>query len=540
MAGLVLISLALHLFYGVRSRVVWGDEPFYLWLGRNWLTGQGYQFLGFNDVHHPPLYPLLSGLFYLITGDLEQASTILYVLFGPLLVLPVVGIGRRIYGRASGLLAGLLIALWPAFNAAVPWWGTMTEPVFYFFIALGLWAAVTAAGFAVRQAKDRESASPARLPFWGLAGLAFGLAYLTRPEGIWYMVTVGAALLLAAWLRRLPWANWLAGGLAFALGFMLCFAPYAIYIHSQTGSWMVSEKVGITFQDSLALAHGDMAEHDRILWQLDSTGRQVFFFSEESFHLSVLDEIRADPRAYIGVLYLNVRSLLRMFFALEGFPPGLLPLLGLGLFGSVWSLRRLRGELILLGALLPPLSFVFFFILERYVSPLLLPMLLWAGVGLERLCVWTAEMAGELRPGLGRFWRKLAWLSPVLVTAALLLFVHPSTLAATTRTQAVRWEHRAAGQWLAIHAPAGAVVMARYPAVALHADRHWIPSPNSDYEAALFYAAANQADYWVVDANESKWRPQLAFLAEGASRPELELVYRVPTDGQPVLVYRLR
>lgn len=542
-AGLVLVPLALHLWYGRGPRVVWGDEPFYLWLGRNWLTGHGYQFLGFNDVHHPPLYPLLSGSLYLLTGDLEWASTLLYVFFGTLLVLPMIGIGRRLYGLRAGLLTGLLVALWPALNAAIPWWGTMTEPPFLFFLALGLWAALVALGF---EPLDQEKAAGlmaarrGRYWAWGLSGLSFGLAYLTRPEGIWYLPAVGAALLVSAWLGRLPWQRWLVGGLVYVAGFLLCFLPYAVYTHSQTGQWMVSEKVGITFQDSLALARNDMAEHDRILWQLDSSGEQVFFFSQESFHLSMLDQIRANARRYAGIVYLNVRSLLRMFFTLQGFIPALLPLLGLGLFAAAWDLRRLRGELVLLAALLPPLTFVFFFIFERYVSPLLLPMLVWSGLGLGRLADWLVETVANLWPRLGRRWRRLAWWLPLLTTAGLLLLLHPMTLAAATHTQAVRREHRTAGLWLAYNTPADAVVMARYPAIAFHADRRWVPSPNSDYQAALHYAAVHGVDYWVIDANENQWRPQLAFLTEEEPPPELELVYRVPTRGRPVLIYRLR
>jgi len=62
------------------DRIVWGDEPFYLWLGRNWLTGQGYTFTGYHDVHHSPLFPLLSGILYLVTGNLQVASNIIYVI----------------------------------------------------------------------------------------------------------------------------------------------------------------------------------------------------------------------------------------------------------------------------------------------------------------------------------------------------------------------------------------------------------------------------------------------------------------------------
>lgn len=537
-AALVLVSLALHLWYVRGPRVVWGDEPFYLWLGRNWLTGQGYQFLGFTDVHHPPLVPLLAGLLYRLFGDLEQASNALYVVFGALLVLPMAALGRRLYGPTAGLLTGLLVALWPAFNAAVPWWGTMTEPPFFFFVATGLWAATVAAGLGHPSQQDRrEGGSPWA---WGLAGLAFGLAYLTRPEGIWYAPAVGGALLLVAWFARFSWRRWLAGAALFGLGFLLCFFPYALHTRIHTGSWMVSEKVGITFQDSLALARNDLAEHDRVLWQLDSTGEQVYFFSEESFHLSMLDAIRAAPRRYAGLVYLNVRTLLGRFFAVQDFPPVLLPVLGLGLFATAWDRRRLRGETILLAALLPPLTFLLFFIFERYVAPLLLPLLLWAGLGLERLSQWLSATLATLLPRLGLRWQRLAWYVPVVVVVGILLVTHSEVSRQVARTQAARPEHRAAGEWLAANAPADAVVMARYPAIALHADRRWIPSPNSDLAAALHYAQANGADYWVVDANENTWRPQLTSLADGQAPPDLELVYRVPTEGKAVLIYRVR
>ncbi len=544
-AALVFISLAIHLFYAHHPRIVWGDEPFYLWLGRNWLTGHGYQFLGFVDVHHPPLYPLMSGLLYLVTHNLETASDILYVFFGSLLVLPIYGIGRRLYGPLAGILAGLLVALWPAFNVAVLWWGTMTEPPFYFFVAAGLWAAFVAAGFGSHRDNDQASDLSGMLRLrrtwgWALAGFAFGLAYLTRPEGIWYLLAIGLAHTIISWIRHAPWKQWLAGLVLLVLGFMVCFLPYLVHTRIYTGSWMVSEKVGITFEDSLALARGDIGEHDRILWHLDSTGKRVFFFSEESFHLSMWQQIKANPRLYAKVLYLNVHSLFGRLFNNEGFPKLFLPLLVLGLFGLPWSRRRLQGELLLIAATLPPLTFLLFFIFTRYISPLLIPMLLWAGLGLVHVSDWLEETLLAAIPRMGYWWRKGARLLPVLVVAAMLLLLHPRVWASVTATQAVRPEHKTAGEWLASHTPKDAVVMSRYPAIAFYAHRRWVPSPNSDYESALRYAAANGVDYWVVDGNEKNWRPQLAFLAEGNPPPELELVYSVPTTGRPVYVYRLK
>ena len=463
-------------------------------------------------------------------------SNLLYLIFGPLLVLPMYLIGRQLYGPRVGLVTAALAAFWPAFNVAVPWWGTMTEPPFYFFVAVGLWA-----GLRVANPKDSDTSKtrPSELRAWGLAGLAFGLAYLTRPEGIWYVPMVGGAMLLAAVLQRLPWHRWLLGGLTFALGFSLCFVPYAIHTRINTGGWMVSEKVGITFQDSLALARNDMAEHDRILWQLDSTGEQVFFFSPESFHLSMWDSIQANPRRYAGVIYLNVQSLLRQFFTVQDFLPAFLPLLGLGLFGATWNRRRARGELLMVAAALPPLSFLLFFIFPRYLSPLLLPMLPWTALGLIHLGEWCRNTVVTLNPRTGRRTASAAVWLPISLAIAILLGTHPWTLAAVYNPPAARLEHRSAGEWLAANAPAEAIVMARYPAIAFHADRHWIPSPNSALDPALRYARSQGASYWTVDSNEGKWRTLLAGLSAGQAPPGMELVHTETGSGVSVFVYRL-
>src|SRR5512132_599661 len=110
MALLTLAALAYRIVLVLLAsdRIVWGDEPFYLWLGRNWLTGQGYTFTGYHDVHHTPLYPLLSGIFYLVTGNLQVASNAVYVLFGALLVVPVYTIAYEMYGRRVAILASIL------------------------------------------------------------------------------------------------------------------------------------------------------------------------------------------------------------------------------------------------------------------------------------------------------------------------------------------------------------------------------------------------------------------------------------------------
>ena len=190
----------LHTLMALRDRLIWGDEPIYLWLGQNWLHGRGFQLFGFNDVHHSPGYPFLTAVVSLLTGDAAVASTLLYAVFGTLLVLPVYGLARELYDRRVAGWAALIVGLLPAFIVAIPVWGSMTEPPYLFLVAGALYLTLRAL-------------QGGRGWNYGLAGLALGLAYLIRPEAIWYFIILGFLLVVVPWIvRRRSW-GWL-GSLA--------------------------------------------------------------------------------------------------------------------------------------------------------------------------------------------------------------------------------------------------------------------------------------------------------------------------------------
>jgi 4-amino-4-deoxy-L-arabinose transferase-like glycosyltransferase len=244
----------------VVNRVVWGDEPFYLWLGHNWFTGKGYSFTGYSDVHHTPGYPFISAVFNLLTNNLESASDLSFVIFGTLLMLPVYGLARRIYNRQVGYIALLLLAVWPALTSTILFWGTMTEPPYYFFAYAALFALLV---------------GMERLKPWAvfLAGLAVGAAYLVRPEGVAYLAILLFYLLVIRLFEKRLFARRTVLELACLLGgFALFFMPYAVYVRLETGSWMISEKAGVTFITSWRLAYGDTVAFDKATWGLDSTG----------------------------------------------------------------------------------------------------------------------------------------------------------------------------------------------------------------------------------------------------------------------------
>jgi len=551
-----LAAFALRLFLSQTDRVVWGDEPFYLWLGRNWVTGQGYGFMGHPDVHHGPFFPWLAGIVYLLTGDLELASEILYVLFGSLLVLPVYALGRELYGRRVGLGAAALAAVFPALTVATLHWGTMTEPVYMFSLYLGLWAGCVALRpiwGAMGRSSDALSLGD---PWWAyaLAGLSFGAAYLTRPEAIAYVVIVGAyILLLRAAQRGLGnvrfWGKLALYGLAFAVAFL----PYAYYVRQHTGAWMVSEKVGVAYLTGIGLAHGDTGAFDRATWGLDSTGLETFFFSSESYTISMFSLIVGDPKTFLGIVYLNTQRFVRVFIDWTMFPYLLLPVAVLGLFDRGWARKRTLQELYLLLSSLPVLSFILFFIQARYLVAFVPVLILWTARGLLRFSDWLTGTLMALRTeaqaegGAARPFRPLSQIGrsaielvPVVLTMALLLAAHPHVQEQVTGVGSFRMAHRTVGEYLGGALPSGAVLMSRYPAIAFHADLEWVPTPNASLPELLRYARHKGVGYFAIDERELAYRPQFQGLVTGGEVPsELRLVHTDVSEGERLVVYEL-
>ena len=515
------------------ARIVWGDEPSYLWLGRNWLTGLGYSFTGYPDVHHSPGYPLLSGLVYLVTHNLELASNICYVLFGTLLIVPIYLLAKELYGRNVGYVAALLIATYPAVATAPALWGTFTEPPYYFFVYSGLLLVLVA----MRRGKPMA---------FLLAGASIGFAYLIRPEAIAYLAAGGGVLILV-WLfeKRLRSREVWTGLALYALGFLLFFLPYAYFVYRQTGSWMVSEKAGVTFVTCIGLSEGDTAAFDLATWGLDSTGLEVFFFSRESYHVNMLDVIRAFPTEFIQLVARNIRRFVGTLLSTPMLSIYLLPLMGVSFFRSAWSKARAKGELLLIASLTPVLVFVFFFIQDRYIATLLPTLVIWMALGAFELGQWARETAEHLlrdtAGGVTNRVKSLLSAAPAVLLLLFMLVMQPKVISLYANTGSFRPEHKTLGLWLRDNIAVGSVVMSRYPAIAFYADTQWEPTANASLEELLTYARASKVDYFVVDELETRQlRPQFAPLLRGESVPEeLELFHTTYGPLGKLVVFKL-
>ena len=535
-----LLAFVVRYVYAGAERIVWGDEPFYMWLGRNWFRGQGYHLAFTNhwDYHHTPGYPFINAALTLLTGDMKRASDWSFILFGVWLVLVIYFLARRVYGTKSAIAAGLLIALAPATALMPLYWGTLTEPPYW---ALSL----TGVFFAYRAFQKFRALDIA------LAGVFLALAYYVRPEAVVFLGAMGLILGLRA-LSRPPRIRNLGYPLLLGIVFLAVIFPYLYRVHEATGVWTISQKVGANFATAEGLALGSFRQFDIETWGLDSTGQQVRFFSEEIAAASALDYILANPVAYARILYGNTLKLFAQLFNIHLFPWYLLLPLALGLFRRAWDRERAWNELFLAFTLLPGLSFILFFVQERYIAALVPILMIWAGHGLLELgdwlqdTVWTISRKDAKAPRPGKNRGNLTWLVwlPTALLAVFFLVMTPRQADTAYLPGSARPVHLEAGKALAPYVEPGDIVMSRYPAIAYHAGAAWVPTPAASVDEALAYARHHRVKFWAIDGYEAhNLRPQFAPLVDDPENPppglKLLMVVQDDAGGEPVVIYEL-
>ncbi|MBN1402812.1 MAG: hypothetical protein JXA74_18360, partial [Anaerolineae bacterium] len=216
-------------------------------------------------------------------------------------------------------------------------------------------------------------------------------------------------------------------------------------------------------------------------------------------------------------------------------------------------------ELYLLLSMLPVMGFILFFIQARYLLPIVPVAILWLSVGSSRLGDWLVgtivalrtpeeptERGGRPYWHMPQGWSAALQALPVFLLMAWLLAMHPTVIDRVTNVGSVREEHRLLGEYLAGQVSRDTVIMCRYPAIAFHADARWVPTPNATVQEVLSYARHKQADYWVIDERELRYRPQFVDLTSrvGAHDEWEELARMAPVDGpsagDDLVVFALR
>jgi len=395
------VRLALALSLPADDTVFW-DQPYWHY-ARNLAEGRGFWMpnpygpeLGLDRAYafRPPLFPLLWGLAFHLTGGAYAPVRCAFALLGAATCVLAYLAGRELLGdRTSSLLGGLLCALYPP----LIWHSVhlMTEPLFIFLLALGMYALL------------RYRAS-ARLRWILIAGLAAGLGTLARS------VLAGFVPVMALW----TWWVRGRGGRALRDAGLLCGVVLLVML-----PWIVRNAVVLgafvpTTTDAghgFYVANNPNALHDpRGFWI-----PKDWSFLKRPGERSV-DEVEASRRlTRIAWRYLAghpgaaLRLMGRRFLALWRFYPhprfvamkyvliyavSYIPLFPLMLFGAWLAHRgagvRLAGLVLVdLLVLYTTAIHVLFLAMMRYRVPLMPFLLLFAAAGL----MWLGRQARGLR-----------------------------------------------------------------------------------------------------------------------------------------------
>ncbi len=231
LAAIVALAFAVRLACSLFKYTVATDAYWYVRIANMMLAGDWNHAI---DHGYHPAYPALSALLSLFFRDVPTAATAVSILLGSLSCVPAWFIGRRLGGFRAAIFAALLVAVHP--EAVDVGSDILVEATFVFFFLSSAACALRAIALL-----DLRAAS--------LSGLAAGLAYLTRPEGLALPVFTALALVASGLprFRPAPSAQWgrRAGAAALAGGvFLACFVPYAVRIRQHLGRWAVTGKAG--------------------------------------------------------------------------------------------------------------------------------------------------------------------------------------------------------------------------------------------------------------------------------------------------------
>jgi Flp pilus assembly protein TadD len=367
-------------------------------------ASQGDWLLGPGAYHVSPLYIYFLAVVFAVSGASALHARVAQVALGAASVLLLAGAARRLYGERAGLLAAALMALAGVLVfAEIVLLQSSLDP-FLTALSLNLLSRALVSG------------SP-RL--YAVAGIAFGLLGLNRPNALLALAGVGAVVFVLSRSRRTA-----AQVAALGLGAAVALAPVAIRNRVVAGEWIaVSSHGGLNFNignnqsaDGAYQApagitpsiEGQSADMRRVA---EAAAGRPLTDSEVSghFYRESFRWMRADPaaaaRLFLRKLALALHSVelpLNYAFAywsrdeptlLRALLVGPWLLVPLGLAGlAVGGVADRRARLAFC-AFVPAyaLATAVFFVTWRYRLPLVVALCATAAAALDRAWTWAAS-----------------------------------------------------------------------------------------------------------------------------------------------------
>jgi len=346
----------------------------------------------------PPFYPLFLSLIYLFSKGSILSIKVFQMILGGLTCVLVYSLGRKIFNKRIGLLAGIIAALY--------------LPLIFFegeLLATGwaaFWSVVLVLGFL-------STAEKPGFVNCFLLGFSGALSIITRPVFLPFFIACCIWLIIQA-SRRKTLKRLLPKAILITAGFLAVSLPVGLLGYYTTGKIRILPfSGGINFyignnpdyKKTIALRPGHGWEKFIGLPQkygINSIYEKEKFYRDQAISYAVNEPVNFTK----GLLYktaqffssreiprnINIYSLRKWSKLLRigvwkakrfGFPFGIL--LSLAVVGTVYWWRKIPGPLWLLMVLYPA-SIILIFVASRYRMPIVPSMCIMASGGCAALC----------------------------------------------------------------------------------------------------------------------------------------------------------
>ena len=455
---LALLALGLRAWQITHTEVVSRDSISYIRIAWQLEHGDWRQVMRSSPQH--PGYPLSvlavsRPVRQFIPTDLPRAwqlsAQLASALASVLLVVPMFFLGRELFDRRIAFWACVLFQCLPSSSKVMG--DGLSDTLFLLFACTGFWMACVALRRGARTA-------------FALTGVAGGLAYLVRPEGV---LIVGATGLVVLGLQvgrrwRRSWRSVLVNGGLLSLASLVVMTPYMVLIGGLTvkntpNLMMNQQRPDADWEGKLRPQTPKKGE-PQARGSADGSTLLAIWWHPSKGELEILDRIKTPeemltlkpPRRYLWALRAMYTELGKAFFYLLWLP---------ALLGAWWFRGRARlvpGTWVLtlvcllLCGLLFRVAEKMGYLSDRHLLLVVLCGVYPAAAGAIVLGHKLAQGAARLRPALAR----RGWTNGHVWALGLLLLLALVPLPRTLeRLHGDRAGFRAVGRWMAEHTPAG-------------------------------------------------------------------------------------
>ena len=462
-----------------------------------------------------PLYPMVSALIKTWISNTEVSARLTSFFFSILLFFIIVKFTNIILDHRAALIAGLLLAINPMLISLS--FSVLTEQTYMTITYLGL----LVLAMSMRGKQKVFSAA--------LLGMTFGIAFLTRTEGILFLFAI-PFFIMTFWPTeklRTTFPHRITWSIVFIVVFLFIAIPQVIHVSKKMGTPALNGRVAW----QCLVTSMPNKSHTAVLWGLDFSDdtvnidyiRKNFNTAKERMHVHY--NMNDYSKRFIKILYTSNTAYLKHL-------PSIITPLGcaFSFFGILFLFRREKGLLVYFSVLtlavflVPPLTHTN--ILPRHLSTVIPFLIVLQAVGM-------IGMSSYLRADGGKGPRRTLLTIPLLLV--LVIIGHAFPLKETLWPPSSNKEYDPAF----LHIPAQ-IVNAATPQPTISSNRSYIGyytngsfyfSPYTDFSGLVRYFFLNKIDFLYVDYEQMSHYPYISHFSSDLHQPFFNKIWEYHESG---------